>query len=928
MRTGSSPGRGWNPRPTLLALSFLALSLLVGTGCVDRSVGPGELREAQLSLAAALPASASQQARAIDGFRVAVSRSGQGVVAEESGTVGPEESSVTVALTVLLEAPCESLLVLIELSALGEVWYRAEREHQVCAGSGNPLPTLQLEWVGPLIGLNPAQLSFSADQATNPSSQTFIVTNSGGGTLNWTASDDAPWLGVSPTSGALAPGASQTVTATVSSATLDAGQFQTTVVVTDPNAANSPQAFPVSLTVIEVANSVIRGTVSAEGEGLSGVSVTLGGKESGSTATDATGRFEVTGLTSGGYTVTIGNLPVGVSFAATTQNVSLGVNETRTVDFQGTYIRNSSISGAVTLDGAPLAEVTVTLTGTESRTATTGADGRYSFTGLRHGSYSVSVAGYPPDVTFPATTQNVSLGVNQTRTLNFQGTYVRTSSISGAVTVDGSPLAEVTVTLTGTESRTATTGADGRYSFAGLRDGSYTLDISGFPDGVSFLATSRSLTLEVGEHAQVDFAGSSPGAGASISGRISLEGSPLGGVTVTLGGTASASVTSDEGGRYAFVGLPGGSYTVSVSDFPPDVTFPDPIQEVSLETGEERTVSFQGSYVRTSSVVGVVRAGDFTLEGVTVTLTGTESRVTSTNSSGSYQFAEVRQGSYTVSISNLPAGSQFSVTSRNTTVGMGETVQVDFEGSIIPLPSPDYSYIDACPAVIPQPDEATVEAQIIVGVRDQLGNPIQGAGVSLALVPPDPGSSFFGSTSFVTGSSGLVATSFYSTVQGTKTFSAEITADDHSIILQESDDLLVDQTRWDHRLQMISGNGQTIVAGQSGSFSVRVTDVYDFPVPGVPVGWAVQGGNCFYSFANASAIAGMSLYVPPSTAPGTYQITANIAEVDWNAGTPWRPVRVTFTYSVVAPSPSPPAAASQRGEELRLRGTAVPAGGR
>jgi len=769
MSVGSLLGQAGISRPGPILVALLALPLMVWTGCADHSVGPDEARVAQLSLAASFPEAAMQQARAIDGWRVEVLRPGQGVVAGESGSVGPEESSVTVAIAITLAAACETLLVRIELSAAGEVWYRAETTQQVCAGRENQIPALQLEWVGPFIGLTPPQLSFSPDQATNPSPQTFTLTNTGGGTLNWTASDDAPWLGVSPASGALGPGASQTVTATVTSATLDAGQFQTSVVVTDPNAANSPQTLPVSLTVIEVANSVIRGTVSVEGTGLSGVSVTLGGKESRSTTTDSSGRFEVTGLTSGGYTVSIGNLPVGVSFSSTTQSVSLGVNQTMTVDFSGSVIRNSAISGTITVDGTPLAGVTVALSGPQSGTVTTDANGRYSFTALRDGSYTVTVSNYPSGVTFPSTSQSVSLGVN-----------------------------------------------------------------------------------------------------------------------------------------------------------------------------ENRTVDFPGSYTRTSSVIGTVTAGGMALGGVTVTLTGTESRATSTDASGDYQFTGLRAGSYTVTISNLPAGTSFSTTSRSASVGVGQTVRLDFAGTIIQLPSLEYSYIEACPAVIPRWEEVDWRATITVGVRDQFSQPIQGATVLLSESPsfgvedcnvfPPLEDSFL-----ITGPNGLAFTG-YNSCRGSAvpmTFTAQITANSSTITLQESDDLYVDVHRWDHVLSISTGNGQTVVAGQSASFSVRVLDDAGGNVAvGVPVGWDVEGGNCFYGFTNTSGIAGMSLYVPPSTAPGFYRITANIADIDWNSE-PWTLVNAVFTYQVVAPATAPSAAVSSQAPRAvtssqgtpRLRGTAVPAGG-
>jgi len=896
---------------------------MAATGCADQSVGPDGLREAQLSLAASFPASASQQARAVDGFRVAVSRPGQGVVAEASGTLGPEESSVTVVLTVQLEAPCESLLVLIELSSSGEIWYRAERDLQVCAGRGNEVPTLQLQWVGPLIGLSPAQLSFNTDQATNPSSQTFTVTNTGGGTLNWTASGDANWLAVSPATGTLGPGASQTVTATVTSATLNPGQFQANVGVTDSNAANSPQSLPVSLTVIEVTNSVIRGTVSVEGDGLSGVSVTLAGKESRSTTTDASGRFEVTGLTSGGYTVTIGDLPVGVSFPSNTQSVSLGVNETRALDFQGTYIRTSSVAGTVTADGAGLAGVTVTLSGTEFRSTTTGEAGVYSFTGLRAGTYAVAISGFPEGVSFQVTSRNASVGVDQQVVLDFAGSVIRNSSISGTVTVEGSPLAGVTVTLGGVQTGSVATDASGQYAFTGLRDGEYTVEISGFSPQVTFLDTPRSVTLGVNEEAVVDFSGTVIG-NSSISGRVFMEGSPLAMVTVTLSGPQSGSAVSDEAGRFSFAGLRDGAYTVSVSNYPSDIAFADSIQEVSLGVNDDRTINFQGSYIRTSSIVGTVTAGDMGLGGVTVSLSGTETRSTTTNSSGNYQFTEIRRGSYTVAISNLPAGSVFSTTSRNVTVALGETVQVDFSGTIVVAPSPEYSYIEACPAVIPRAEEVGWSAAITVGVRDQFSHPIQGATVLLSESPqlaecsPSPP---LESSFLITGPNGLAFTGYNSCwgYSGPMTFTAQITANSSTITLQESDDLYVDVQRWGYWLERSAGNGQTIQAGQSGTFSVRVFSQSEAPAPGIPVGWEVEGGNCLYSFTDGSGVAAISLNVPPSITPGTYRVTANIADIDWGSE-PWELVNVVFTYNVMASSQAPSGVAAP-GETSRLRGT-------
>ncbi|MBI2931981.1 MAG: choice-of-anchor D domain-containing protein, partial [Planctomycetes bacterium] len=102
----------------------------------------------------------------------------------------------------------------------------------------------------PLIALSPAGLTFNAPAGgPNPASQTVTVTNAGGGTLSWTASDNATWLSLSPGSGSLSGGASASMTATVDVAGLPAGTYTATITVSDPGATNTPQMVFVTLNV-------------------------------------------------------------------------------------------------------------------------------------------------------------------------------------------------------------------------------------------------------------------------------------------------------------------------------------------------------------------------------------------------------------------------------------------------------------------------------------------------------------------------------------------------------------------------------------------------------------------------------------------------------------------------------------------------------
>jgi hypothetical protein len=94
----------------------------------------------------------------------------------------------------------------------------------------------------PTITLNKNSLTFNAGDS---SSQTFTISNSGEGTLNWTVTDTKSWMSASPTSGQN----SGTVTVTVDRTGLSPGTYTGTITVSDSNATNSPQTVSVTLEV-------------------------------------------------------------------------------------------------------------------------------------------------------------------------------------------------------------------------------------------------------------------------------------------------------------------------------------------------------------------------------------------------------------------------------------------------------------------------------------------------------------------------------------------------------------------------------------------------------------------------------------------------------------------------------------------------------
>ena len=63
-------------------------------------------------------------------------------------------------------------------------------------------PSAPVVSVNPAIGTSPTSLSFTAQQGGgNPTAQTLTISNTGGGTLSWSASDSTTWLSLSPASG-------------------------------------------------------------------------------------------------------------------------------------------------------------------------------------------------------------------------------------------------------------------------------------------------------------------------------------------------------------------------------------------------------------------------------------------------------------------------------------------------------------------------------------------------------------------------------------------------------------------------------------------------------------------------------------------------------------------------------------------------------
>jgi len=305
-----------------------------------------------------------------------------------------------------------------------------------------------------------------------------------------------------------------------------------------------------------------------------------------------------------------------------------------------------SISGKLTDNfGAIVANVSVGLYGSQTKTTVTDNAGNYTFESLLSGgNFKVAPAG-ANYLSSPATLFFRRLSVNQAA--NF--TIIPLYGISGQILNEaGSPVTGVTVRLIGSQTSTVTTDANGRYSFAGLRaDGNYTVTPS--RNFYIFNPPSRVYNTLTGNQT-ADFVGAI--AKYSISGRLLDNfGAGVSGIRVDLEGT-NISVVTDANGIYSFTNISAGrDYQVkpvsAAYNFLPNVQF-----IYSLDRNYSN-ILFTANLSTVYSISGfVLDTSGNALSNATVTIGGATSGSVATDAKGFYAFR------------NLPAGSAYTITSQ------------------------------------------------------------------------------------------------------------------------------------------------------------------------------------------------------------------------------------------------------------------------
>jgi uncharacterized surface anchored protein len=261
----------------------------------------------------------------------------------------------------------------------------------------------------------------------------------------------------------------------------------------------------------------------------------------------------------------------------------------------------------------------------------------------------------------------VAIGGCQSDKKSGGGGLTATHSISG--TISGDVLAGVTVAIQG-GSRKAISDSLGRYTIAGLTDGSYTLVPS--LTGYGFTPATLDATVSGANVTGKDFTAV---AGIGIFGKVT--GEAASGVTITLQGPLPAATTvtttTDANGNYVFPDLATGDYLVTPS-LAGGWTFSPANSQVKVVDASVAGPDFAAiapTHTLSGKVTGAIVAG------IVVTLSGPINGATVTDASGNYSFSGLGSGSYTVT----PAreGYVFTPTDINATIGTTDLTGQDFQ---------------------------------------------------------------------------------------------------------------------------------------------------------------------------------------------------------------------------------------------------------
>lgn len=327
-------------------------------------------------------------------------------------------------------------------------------------------------------------------------------------------------------------------------------------------AETRPSTPPPTPTTGTVNGTVVNGSTN---QPLGGVTVQwsgVGGQ--GSVTTTTTGQFTLANILAGAQQITFSLSGYATSTATVNMTAELIVN-------LGSIALSVSpttgiIQGLVTdaSTGTPLADVTITVSGAATWTATTSADGSYRITDIAAGSVSISAGktGYYKVSGMGTVTAGGTLVFSPS--LSTVPPTATTGDLKGAVndSATGLPLPGATISASGAKNYTASADASGNFALSAMDAGSYTVAVSAAGYG------TKTYTVTIIAGTTTNFGGIALVMNATtgtVQGKVTdaSGGAPIAGATITITGSTTWTAVTTADGSYQITGIAPGAITIS-----------------------------------------------------------------------------------------------------------------------------------------------------------------------------------------------------------------------------------------------------------------------------------------------------------------------------------------------------------------------------
>ena len=406
----------------------------------------------------------------------------------------------------------------------------------------------------------------------------------------------------------------------------------------------------------------ISGTITQDGTGLAGVTVTFS-NGGGTTVTTSSGTYSKD--LDSGWSGTATPSLAGKTFSPTSRSYSNVTSDQTDQDYTATDI-TYTVSGYVTDNGAPVENVEMQLTGLTS--VYTDASGAYIFS-APHG-WSGTIIPVKAGYEFIPAQRNITTIYSNLSGLNFAAT-IETFAVTGTITDDSSnPLEGVTVSFSGSIGG-ALTNASGFYTKNVPYD--YTGTATPSLAGYNFTPVSRNYSNITAAISGEDYEGEQET--YTISGTVTEGGLPLEGVTISFS-NGGGDVVTDASGFYSNT-LPYGWIGTSTPSLAGKEFSPSSRAYAGL-FADQTDQYFLASVAMISLSGNIVNSSGNPIQNVEVLVSGQSSVFTDTY--GDFD-TEVEYG-WTGTFQPQKAGYDFTPGIRNIVNATTNQANLDFTGTI------------------------------------------------------------------------------------------------------------------------------------------------------------------------------------------------------------------------------------------------------